>query len=198
VRLLTKRVAVGRPTLAVRAQDSGAGVDPYSIVLAYRGVQIGATAYDSSSGIAIFVLPSSAPRILRRTEFAILAASDFQESKNVATFGPNTMPNTTFSGLFLRGVRGTKMTWLLPRRRGCLSGGTQHLLVLASSTRKIRLVRFFDGRRRLGVDRRGDAGLYSVRWRSSKARKGHHRLRAVAVPTRGRRAVASRVVRVCK
>jgi minor extracellular serine protease Vpr len=198
VRLLTKRVAAGRPTIAVRAQDSGAGVDPYSIVLAYRGAVIGAAAYDSSSGIAVFVLPPSAPRILRGTEFAILAASDFQESKNVATFGPNTMPNTKFRGLFLRGVRGTTMTWLTPRGRGCLTGRTQQLLVLASSTRKIRLVRFFDGHRLLGVDRRGDAGLYALRWRSSKARKGRHRLHAVAVPTRGHRAVASRIVRVCK
>jgi len=198
LRLLTRRVAAGRPTLAVRAQDGGAGVDPYSIVLAYRGVVVGASAYDSSSGVAIFVLPSAAPRILRGVEFAIGAVSDFQESKNVATFGPNTMPNTRFRGLLIRGVRGTAMTWLAPLRRGCLGASPQQLLVLASSTRKIRLVRFFDGRRLLGVDRRGDAGLYSLRWRSSKAQKGRHRLRAVAVPTGGRRAVASRVVRVCK
>jgi minor extracellular serine protease Vpr len=198
VRLLTKRVAAGRPTLAVRAQDTGAGVDPYSMVISYRGVIVGATAYDSSSGVAVFVLPTSAPRILRGTEFAILAASDFQESKNVATFGPNTMPNTSFRGGFIRGVRGTTMTWLLPRRHGCLQGRTQQLLVLASSTRRVRLVRFFDGKRVLGVDRHGDAGLYTLQWRSSKVRKGRHRLRAVALPTRGRRAIASRVVRVCR
>ena len=198
VRLLTKRVAAGRPTIAVRAQDAGAGVDPFSIVLSYRGVVVGASAYDASSGIAVFVLPSSAPRILAGTEFAIMAASDFQESKNVATFGPNTMPNTRFRGLFIRGVRGTTMTWLLPRRRGCLQGASQQLLVLASSTRKIRVVRFFDGNRLLGSDRRGDAGLFSFRWRPDKTRKGRHRLHAVAIPTRGRRAVASRVVRVCK
>jgi hypothetical protein len=198
VGLLTKRVAAGRPTLALRVQDAGAGVDPFSIVLAYRGAVIGAAAYDSSSGIAVFVLPTSAPRILRGTEFAIVAASDFQESKNVATFGPDTMPNTKFRGLFIRGVRGTKATWLLPRRRGCLTGRTQQLLIVASSTRRIRLVRFYDGRRAIGLDRRGDAGLYSFRWHSSKARKGRHHLRAVAVPTRGRRAVASRTVHVCK
>jgi hypothetical protein len=198
VRLLTKRVAVGRPTLAVRAQDSGAGVDPYSIVLAYRGVQIGATAYDSSSGIAIFVLPSSAPRILRRTEFAILAASDFQESKNVSIFGPNVMPNTRFRFANIRGVRGTVMTWLLPRRRGCLRGNRQELLVLASTTNRIRRVRFFDGRRLIGSDRRGEAGLYSITWRSQRARKGLHRLRAVAISARGRDARTSRVVRVCR
>jgi hypothetical protein len=198
VTMLTKRVATGRPTLAVRAQDAGAGVDPYSIVLSYGGVVLGATAYDSSSGVALFVLPTGAPRIARGAEFAILAASDFQESKNVATFGPNTMPNTKFRGLFLHGVRGTTATWLLPRSRACLPRASQQLLVLANSTRKIRFVRFFDGRRRIGVDRKGNAGLYSLRWRSSKAAKGRHHLRAVAVPTGGRPAVASRVVRVCK
>ncbi len=68
VRLLTRRVAVGRPTLAIRAQDSGAGVDPYSMLIAYQGVAVAAAAYDSSSGIAIFVLPSEAPRAPARAE----------------------------------------------------------------------------------------------------------------------------------
>jgi subtilisin family serine protease len=197
VQLLTRRVAAGRPTLALRAQDSGAGVDPYSLVIAYRGVLVGAAAYDPSSGIAVFPLPTAAPRILRGSVPAILAASDFQESKNVATFGPNTMPNTRFRGVRVRGVRGTTISWLLPRRRGCLRG-TQEILVLANTTRRIRAVRFFDGRRLIGRDRTGVAGLYSFTWRSRKARKGRHLLHAVALPTQGRRAVASRVVRVCR
>jgi hypothetical protein len=197
IHLLTRRVAFGRPTIAVRAQDFGAGVDPYSLLMAYRGAVVAAAAYDSSSGVAIFVLPRAAPRILRGRVPAIVAASDFQESKNVATFGPNTMPNTRFRGVRIRGVRGTTMTWLLPRSRGCL-GGTQQLLVLASSTHRIRGVRFYDGRRLLGRDRTGVAGLYSLRWRARAARKGLHHLRAVALPTRGTRAVASRVVRVCR
>jgi hypothetical protein len=198
VRLLTRRVAAGRPTLAVRAQDRGAGVDPYSMVIVYRGVGVGASAYDSSSGVAIFVLPSVAPIILLRRTLSIIATSDFQESKNVTTFGPNPMPNTRFRFANIRGVRGTTITWLLPRKRGCLRGGTHELLALANTTSRIRAVRFYDGRRLVGTDRRGVSGLYSVRWRARKARKGMHRLRAVAIPAQGRNARTSRVVRVCR
>jgi hypothetical protein len=189
---------VGRPTLAVRAQDRGAGIDPYSLLIAYQGVSVGAAAYDSSSGVAIYVLPNEAPRVRPGGNQALMAASDFQESKNVSIFGPNVMPNTRFRFANIRGVRGTTMTWLLPRRRGCLRGNRQELLVLASTTNRIRRVRFFDGRRLIGSDRRGDAGLYSITWRSQRARKGLHRLRAVAVSARGRDARTSRVVRVCR
>jgi minor extracellular serine protease Vpr len=198
VRLLTRRVAVGRPTLAVRAQDRGAGVDPYSLLIAYQGVAVAAAAYDSSSGIAIYVLPNEAPKVQRGQNLTLMAASDFQESKNVSIFGPNVMPNTRFRFANIRGVRGTTMTWLLPRRRGCLRGNSQELLVLASTTNRIRRVRFFDGRRLIGTDRTGAAGLYSITWRARRAREGLHRLRAVAISARGRDARISRVVRVCR
>ena len=198
VKLLTRRVAVGRPTLAVRAQDRGAGVDPYSMLIAYQGVAVAAAAYDSSSGIAIYVLPSEAPKVEHGRNLALLAASDFQESKNVSTFGPNVMPNTRFRFANIRGVRGTTITWLLPRRRGCLRGNNQELLVLANTTSRIRRVRFFNGRRLIGTDRTGTAGLYSITWRARRARKGLHRLRAVAISARGRDARTSRVVRVCR
>jgi minor extracellular serine protease Vpr len=198
LKLLTRRVAVGRPTLAVRAQDRGAGVDPYSMLIAYQGVAVGAAAYDPSSGIAVFVLPSEAPRLPAGVNAGLLVASDFQESKNVSTFGPNTMPNTRFRFATIRGVRGTTMAWLLPQRRGCLRGNRQELLVLANTTSRIRRVRFFNGQHLIGTDRTGVAGLYSIMWRSRSARKGLHRLRAVAIPDRGRAARTSRVVRVCR
>jgi len=198
VSLLTRRVAVGRPTIAVRAQDRGAGVDPFSMLIAYQGVGVPASAYDSSSGIAVFVLPNEAPRVRPGRNRTLLAASDFQESKNVSTLGPNVMPNTRFRFANIRGVRGTTMTWLLPRRRGCLRGSRHELLVLANATGRIRRVRFFNGRRLIGTDRTGVAGLYSITWRAGKARKGLHRLRAVAIAARGRAARTSRVVRVCR
>ena len=198
VKLLTRRVAVGRPTLAVRAQDRGAGVDPYSMIIAYQGVGVAAAAYDASSGIAVYVLPSEAPEVEHGRNPALLAASDFQESKNVSTFGPNVMPNTRFRFANIRGVRGTTITWLLPRRRGCLRGNNQELLVLANTTSGIRRVRFFNGRRSIGTDRTSNAGLYSITWRARRARKGLHRLRAVAISARGRDARTSRVVRVCR
>ena len=198
VKLLMRRVAIGRPTLAVRAQDRGAGVDPYSMLIAYQGVAVGAAAYDASSGIAVYVLPGEAPKVEHGRNLALLAASDFQESKNVSTFGPNVMPNTRFRFANIRGVRGTTITWLLPRRRGCLRGNNQELLVLANTTSRIRRVRFFNGRRSIGTDRTGTAGLYSITWRARRARKGLHRLRAVAISARGRDAKTSRVVRVCR
>jgi subtilisin family serine protease len=196
VSLLTRRVAAGRPTLAIRTLDRGAGVDPYSMVIGYRGVAVGAAAYDSSSGVGIFVLPTQAPKLKRGKNPAVVAVSDFQEAKNVATFGPNVMPNTRFRRGTIRAVQGTTATWLLPRG-GCVRGSSE-LLVLANSTGKVSAVRFYDGRRLIGIDRTGVAGLYTLSWRARHARKGRHRLRAVADPARGRAAVASRVVRVCR
>jgi minor extracellular serine protease Vpr len=197
VRLLTRRVAAGRPTLAISAQDTGAGVDPYSILLAYRGVVIGAVAYDAGSGVAVFELPRSAPRLVPGRTRGTLGASDFQEAKNINTFGPDLMPNTRFRDVRIQAVRGTTVTWLLPRTRGCVRG-SQDLIVLANSTGRVRAVRFFDGARRIGIDRHGVSGLYAVTWRARSARRGHHRLRAVVTSTRGGAVVTSRVVSVCR
>ena len=197
IRLLTHRVAAGRPTIAVRAVDTGSGVDPYSLLLGYRNTVIGAAAYDPATGIAVFPIPRTSPRLRRGRPAAVLGASDFQEAKNVTTFGRNLMPNTRFRGVRVRAVRGTAATWLLPQGRRCLRG-TQTLLVVASSTRRIREVRFLDGRRPIGTARRGVAGLYSVTWRARAARRGRHRLRAVVVAARGGGTRASRAVRVCR
>ena len=197
VRLLTRRVAAGRPTIAVRALDRGAGVDPYSLVLAYRGVLVGAAVYDPTSGVALFPLPSLAPRLRQGRTRAIFGASDFQEAKNVNTFGGNLLPNTRFLRARIRAVRGTTVTWLLPSGGRCLRG-SQTLVVVAGSTGRIRSVRFLDGARRVGTDRRGVAGLYSVSWRARTTRHRRHRLRAVVVASRARGAVASRTVRVCR
>jgi hypothetical protein len=143
------------------------------------------------------VLPTSAPKLRQGRTRAIFGASDFQEAKNVTTFGPNLMPNTRFRGVKIKVVRGTTVTWLLPRRRGCLRGN-QGLLVVANTTNSVRAVSFFDGKRRVATDRTGVSGLYAATWRARSARKGRHRLRAVAISARGRDAVASRVVRVCR
>jgi minor extracellular serine protease Vpr len=197
IRLLTRRVAAGRPTLAVRVQDSGAGTDPFSLIIAYRAAILGAIAYDSSSGVAVFVLPTSAPRLRRGSTRAILGASDFQEAKNITTFGPNVMPNTSYRAARIRAVRGTTVTWLLPRRRGCLRSD-QGLLVVANTTSRIRAVRFLDGKRPIKTVRKGISGLYSATWKTRHARQGRHLLRAVVDSARGHNVVASRLVRLCK
>ena len=197
VRLVTRRVAAGRPTIVLQVVDRGAGVNPLSLVLSYRGALVGASLYDVGSGLAVFVLPSQAPRIPRGRTAGVVMASDFQEAKNVQTFGRNVMPNTRFQPLRLRAMRGTVATWLLPGRGACVRRNAP-LLVVVSSTRRIASVRFLDGARRIGIDRRGVAGLYEATWSTRRARRGRHVLRAVVITRGGGRAIAARRVRVCR
>jgi minor extracellular serine protease Vpr len=196
IRVLTTRVAAGRPTIALQALDKGSGVDPFSLVLSYGRVVVGAAAYDPSSGVAVFPLPSTAPRLRAgRLRIAFLA-SDHQEAKNANTYGGDVLPNTRIAGRQLRVLRRATLTWLTPLARRCAPRQVQ-LLVSASATNRIRAVRFFDGERRLRVVRRGVAGLYETTWRTREAKRGLHRLRAV-VQAGGQRAEATRVVRVCR
>jgi minor extracellular serine protease Vpr len=197
IKLLTRRVAAGRPTIAVRVRDGGAGVNPLSLLLAYRRVIVLAAAYDPSSGVAVFVLPRAAPQLPRGRTATILAASDYQESKNLNTFGRNVMPNTRFRNARIQAVRGTVVTWLAPERGACLRGRAS-LLVLTSSTTTVASVRFLDGRRRIAVDRTGVAGVYQTIWAARAARRGRHVLHAVVVTRSGKHVAATRAVRVCR
>jgi hypothetical protein len=107
------------------------------------------------------------------------------------------MPNTAIGRLPLRVVRGPALTWLAPERGECVRGRTR-LLALASSTARIRAVRFFDGGQRIGTDRRGPEGLYAVTWQTRGEPRGRHRLRAVVVDAKGRQYTVARRVRVCR
>jgi hypothetical protein len=196
IRVLTRRVAAGRPTIATQVLDRGSGVDPYSLVLSYNQALVGAVAFDRATGVAIYPLPAAAPSVgAGRVQFAFLA-SDYQESKNANSYGGDVMPNTRVTALRLRVTRRPEITWLTPLARRCTAKRTP-LLVLASATTGIRNVRFFDGNRRLRVVRSGVAGLYTMTWRTRSAKRGPHRLRAV-VSAGKRTAEASRVVRVCR
>jgi hypothetical protein len=201
---LHRTVSAGRPTIAARVVDiggqivdPGSGVDPLSLVIAYRRALVGAALYDPVTGIAIFALPNEAPRIPAGRTRAIFVASDNQEAKNVNTFGPDIMPNTNFAPTTLRVVRRPTVTWLLPERRECVARQAR-LIALAGSTARIRSVRFFDGARRIATVSRGEAGLYAANWSTARAKKGVHRLRVVVLDARGRRASAARPVRVCR
>ena len=196
VRVLTKRVTAGRPTIAVQTLDRGSGVDPFSLAFGYRQVVVGAAAYDPFSGIALFPLPPTAPRIGAGRLRTAFLASDYQEAKNANSYGGDIMPNTRIIRPTLRVVRGATVTWLTPLAGRCASRRVE-LLVSAGATRRIRSVRFYDGARRLRVVRRGVAGLYTTTWRTRGAKRGVHRLRAV-VNAGGQRAEATRVVRVCR
>ncbi|MGB2954297.1 MAG: S8 family serine peptidase [Gaiellaceae bacterium] len=197
VRILTRRVTAGRPLLAAIVTDSGSGVDPLSLVIAYRNILLGAALYDPFSGLALFPIPSQAPTIPSGKTSAVVVAADFQEAKNVDQVGANILPNTTFRTLKFRGVAGATVSWLLPRLHACVAR-SQTLAVSASAPRRITGVRFLDGRKRIAFARRGAAGLYVAAWSTGKATPGRHVLRAVLVERGGKTAAARIAVRVCR
>jgi len=196
IRLLTTRVSAGRPTIAIQTLDRGAGVDPFSLVLSYGRVLVGAAAYDPFSGIALFPLPAAAPRIRAGRLRARFQSADYQEAKNADVFGRDLMPNTRVRPTRMRVVSGPTLTWLTPLVRTCV-GRTVPLLVVAGPAGTARTARFFDGKRQIRVLRRNTAGLYGTTWQSRGAKRGLHTLRAV-VQIGGKRVEATRVVRVCR
>jgi minor extracellular serine protease Vpr len=195
-RFLTKVVSAGRPMLAAIATDRGAGVDPLSLVIGYKQSLLLAALYDPVTGLVLWPL-SGAPKIGVGRTSMIAVASDYQESKNVDQAGANVLPNTAFRFLRLRAVAGPTVTWLTPKARAC-AAKTTGLFVTAGSSRGLRSVTFFDGRRRIAKVTRGIEGLYLTAWRTAKAPRGKHVLRAVATDRRGATATAKRVVRVCR
>jgi hypothetical protein len=197
IRLVTKRVTAGRPTIVARVVDKGAGVDPLSLVIAYRGVLVGAVLYDPTSGVAIFPLPQQAAAIPKGRTRAILTASDYQESKNVNSVGDDILPNTAFRPVGITGVSGPALTWVSPTENQCV-GKTAGLLVVASSTKRLRSVRFFADRKQIDIDRNGAADLFSGSWATRLASAGKHELRAVATDADGRTLAATRHVKVCR
>ncbi|MGE5689744.1 MAG: S8 family serine peptidase, partial [Pseudomonadota bacterium] len=198
---VSTRVSAGRPTLVARVLDDfpspGAGVDPLSLVIAYRGVLVGAAYYDAATGLTLFPLPDAAPALRVGRTNATVVASDYQEAKNVNTSGQDIMPNTNFDGVRLLVVAGPTVQWLYPDRGECVRGRTG-LAVVASSTRRVRSVRFLDGRKPIATVRSGEAGVFTAVWPTAKAKRGRHVLRAVVTDARGRSATAERATRVCR
>jgi minor extracellular serine protease Vpr len=194
-KFLTKVVSAGRPLLAAVATDRGAGIDPLSLVIGYKQTLLLAALYDPVSGLAIWPL-DGAPRLRLGKTPMIAIASDYQESKNIDQAGA-LLPNTAFRSFRLRAVAGPTITWLLPRPRACVSR-VEGLFVTAGSTRGVRSVRFFDGRRLIAKRTEGVESLYDTPWRTRKARRGRHVLRALVTDRRGKTASARRLVRVCR
>jgi hypothetical protein len=194
--LLTARVSAGRPTIALQVVDRGAGVDPFSLVISYGRVLIGAALYDPVAGIALFPIPASAPALKAGRPVLTAQAADFQEAKNVDSVGDELLPNTAFARGPIRVVSGPTVSWLSPEP-GCVARSAP-LIVLAGSNAKVRSVRFLDGRARIATGRSGGAGLYSATERTGKAAKGRHTLRVIVTDARGRKAESRLVVRVCR
>ncbi|MFL5924148.1 MAG: S8 family serine peptidase [Gaiellaceae bacterium] len=194
-RFLTKVISPGRPLLAAIATDRGAGIDPLSLVIGYKQTLLLASFYDPGSGLVLWAL-DGAPKIgLGRTPM-IAVASDYQESKNIDQAG-NVLPNSAFRSVRLRAVARPTVNWLLPRPRAC-AARVEPLIVTAGSSRHVLNVIFFDGKRRIVVVKRGFEGLYDAAWRTRKAHRGRHVLRAVVTDRHGRTVSARRVVRVCR
>jgi minor extracellular serine protease Vpr len=197
---VSRRVSAGRPTLVARVIDGlfrpESGVDPLSLAIGYRGVLVGAAAYDPFSGLAVFALPPQAPVLKRGKVRALVVASDYQEAKNTASIGDDVLPNTNVADIPLTVVDRPTLTWLRPEGRECVARRAS-LLVVASSSARVRAVRFFADGKRIAIDRSGGAELYSATWQRGGARKGEHVLRAVVVDAKGRTAAAKRIVRVC-
>jgi hypothetical protein len=196
MRFLTTRVSAGRPALAAIVKDKGAGVDPLSLVIGYRGILLLAAFYDPGSGLAVWIL-DGAPKIPVGKTAAIAVGSDYQEAKNVDQAGANILPNTAFQRLKLNAVARPTVTWLLPNRNAC-AAKTQSLIVSAGSPKRIRTVAFYDGHHKISTERIGFFGLYASVWHAGKAANGRHVLRAVVTDRKGAHALARRVVRVCR
>jgi hypothetical protein len=195
-RLLTTRVTAGRPLIVAQVLDTQSGVDPLSLVFAYDRVLIGASLYDPASGLVVFGLPPQAPSLdVGRTK-SIVAASDYQEAKNINTVGDALMPNTAFLQATLRVVDGPTVSWLEPPSRACALARGQ-LFVVADSTAEVRTVVFHDGRRLIG-SAVGAGSVYSKRWRTTGLKRGVHHVTATVIDTRGRAATATRAIRVCR
>lgn len=197
LRLLTTRVSAGRPLLAARTIDSQSGVDPYSLVLSYDNVLVGAAFYDPATGLALFPLPLAAPQLRQGRRRVLFGSSDFEEAKNINTPGTALMPNTRTRGFPLRVVHGAALDWLSPPRGGCVRRGDP-LLVVASAPKRIKRARFLLDGHRLARGTSGGSGIYAVKGGWRKAKKGRHVLTAIAVERGGASVKSTLPVHVCR
>jgi hypothetical protein len=200
VKILTKTLSSGRPTIVAKVSDAKSGVDPFSMQLVFgpskRQSTVRAALYDPATGMAAFAIPKEALPLEPGTQFMQLTVSDYQEAKNINTESQSPFPNTRFAGLRAEAVPRPTVTWVTPEKGRC-AAPRQKLLVVANDNVQISSVGFFDGQRQIGRVQKNTAGLYEMTWRTSK-RKGPHVLTAVASDVRGREAQATQPIRVCK
>ena len=201
VRIITKSLSSGRPTVVAKITDAKSGVDPHSLQLFFgpttRRNSVGATLFGPKTGIAAFSIPRTSLPLGAGTQFMQIVASDYQEAKNINTESDSPLPNTRFAGLRAEAVPRPTVTWITPETGKCLAS-RQKLVVVANDNVQISSVGFFDGRRQIGRVQKNVAGLYELTWRTSGRKKGAHVLTAVASDVRGREAEASQTVRICK
>ncbi len=197
VRILTTRITAGRPLIVGQAADVQSGVDPLSLVINYENALVGASLYDPFTGLIVFGIPRAAPKFKAGTTRVVVMASDYQEAKNINTVGNDIYPNTTFKRVKLKVVNGPTVTWIEPPARVC-ARKNDRLVVVAASTKKVEQVVFTDNGKRVGVDKSGSGGVYSVGWKTAKLEKGTRHLLATVTDAAGNRAAAGRVLEICK
>jgi subtilisin family serine protease len=197
LRILTTRITSGRPLIVGQAADLQSGVDPLSLVLNYNNALVGASLYDPFSGIVVFGIPDAAPAFKAGTTKAVVAASDYQEAKNINTVGNDIYPNTNFRLVKFTVVNGPTVTWIDPPAHVCALKNDR-LLVVADSTKHVKQVEFTDNGKKIGVDKTGSGGVYSIPWRTAKLKKGVRHLMATVTDAAGHKAAAGRELRICR
>ena len=174
--------------------DSGAGVDPLSLVIAYAACSSARRSTTRQAATSSSGCRRRCRQITPGTTPSIVLASDYQESKNINTVGNALMPNTTFLP-----VRSTSSParpsrgWSRPRTHA--RSHATRLFVVAGSTTDVQRVVFRDGSHLIGQDRGRSGGVYSKLWRTSGSKHGVHHLTAIVHDSKGRTASAERVIR---
>jgi subtilisin family serine protease len=201
VRIITRSLSSGRPTVVAKITDARSGVDPMALQLFFgpsqRRSSVGATLWDPATGIAAFSIPREVPPLAAGPQFMQVVASDYQEAKNINTDSDSPLPNTRFQGFRAEAVNRPTVTWITPEAGRCLPARAR-LRIVANDNVQISSVGFFDGNRQIARVRRNTAGIYETTWRTAGKRRGAHVLTAVASDVRGREAEAKQTVRICR
>jgi len=71
------------------------------------------------------------------------------------------------------------------------------LVAVASSTRRVRSVRFLVDGKQVAIDRRGVSDVFTGTWNARFALRGTHAVTALATDAGGRTFSATRTLRVC-
>ena len=194
LRLLTTRVAAGRPSLVFRTLDAQSGVDPISLLIGYQGVLVAASVFDVGTGLAVFGLPPTAPALRAGSVSMGMLSSDYQEAKNIDTVGPSIMPNTRTAAAKLHVVAGPAVDWLLPATGVCVQK-PERVVVAASAPGKVSSVRFSVDGKRVAVLHRGSLGIWTT---DISLEQGTHVVIATAVDAKGKTASERRVMHRCR
>ncbi len=202
VRVITKTLSSGRPTIVAKITDAKSGVDPHSLQLffgpAARQSTVGAHALRSGRRGS----PPSRFRARRSRSgpgrSSCRSSHPTTRSRRTSTRSPTARSRTRASrGSAPRPCRGRRSRGSRPRRAGASPRGSACSWSRTTTCRS-RPSASSTATAQIGRVRKNVAGLYEMTWRTSGKRKGAHVLTAVASDVRGREAEATQTVRICK